>query len=56
VALARAVAALFAVAAITDLAPYLGQARPARSGGTLAGRAVPRMRTAEPLAPARPAG
>jgi hypothetical protein len=56
VALAQAVAALFAAGAITDLAPYLGQARPARSGGTLASRTVPRMRTAEPLAPARPAG
>ncbi len=56
VVLAQAVAALFAAGAITDLAPYLGQARPARSGGTLASRTVPRMRTAEPLAPARPAG
>jgi hypothetical protein len=52
VALARAVAALFAAGAITDLAPYLGQARPVRSGGTLASQTVPRMRT-EPLAPAR---
>jgi enediyne polyketide synthase len=56
VALARAVAALFAAGAVTDLAPYLGQPRAARSGGTLASRTVPRMRTAEPLAPARPAG
>jgi hypothetical protein len=56
VALAQALAALFAAGAITDLAPYLGQARPTRSGGTLASRTVPRMRTAEPLAPARPAG
>ena len=56
VALAQAVAALFAAGAVTDLAPYLGQTRPARSGGTLASRTVPRMRTAEPLAPARPAG
>jgi enediyne polyketide synthase len=52
-ALAQAVAALFAAGAITDLAPYLGQARAAASGGTLASRTVPRMRPAEPLAPAR---
>ena len=52
-ALAQAIAALFAAGAITDLAPYLGQARAAASGGTLASRTVPRMRPAEPLAPAR---
>jgi enediyne polyketide synthase len=56
VALAQAVAALFAAGAVTDLAPYLGQPRAAaRPGGTLASRTVPRMRTAEPLTPSRPA-
>ncbi len=52
VALAQVVAALFAAGAITDLAPHLGPARAAGSGGTLASRTVPRMRTAE-LTPAR---
>ncbi len=51
-AMAQAVAALFAAGAITDLAPYLGQARATGPGGTLASRTVPRMRTGEPLAPA----
>jgi enediyne polyketide synthase len=51
-ALAQAVAALFAAGAVTDLAPYLGEARATVSGGTLASRTVPRMRPAEPLAPA----
>jgi hypothetical protein len=51
-AMARAVAALFAAGAVTDLTPYLGQARATGSGGTLASRTVPRMRTGEPLAPA----
>ena len=53
-ALAQAVAALFAAGAITDLEPYLGRARATAPGGTLASRTVPRMRPAEPLAPARP--
>jgi enediyne polyketide synthase len=53
-ALAQAVAALFAAGAVTDLEPYLGQTRATASGGTLASRTVPRMRPAEPLAPARP--
>jgi hypothetical protein len=52
-ALAQAVAALFAAGAITDLEPYLGRARATAPGGTLASRTVPRMRPAEPLAPAR---
>ena len=52
-ALAEAIAALFAAGAVTDLRPYLGQERATASGGTLASRAVPRMRPAEP--PARPA-
>jgi acyl transferase domain-containing protein len=52
-ALAQAVAALFAAGAVDDLAPYLGQARAVASGGTLASRTVPRMRAAEPLAPTR---
>jgi len=51
-ALAQAVAALFAAGAVTDLGPYLGQPRATASGGTLASRTVPRMRPAEPLAPA----
>lgn len=51
VALAQAVAALFAAGAVTDLAPYLGQPRTARSGSTLASRTVPRMRTTGPLGP-----
>jgi enediyne polyketide synthase len=51
-AMAQAVAALFAAGAVTDLTPYLGQARAAGSGGTLASRTVPRMWTGELLAPA----
>ena len=50
--MAQAVAALFAAGAVTDLAPHLGQARATGSGGTLASRTVPRMRTGEPLTPA----
>jgi malonyl CoA-acyl carrier protein transacylase len=46
--LAKAIAALFAAGAITDLGPFLMSSRPA---GTLASRTVPRMRDAEPPAP-----
>jgi hypothetical protein len=46
--LAKAIAALFAAGAITDLGPFLTSSRPA---GTLASRTVPRMRDAEPPAP-----
>ena len=56
-ALTQALAALFAAGALTDLTPFLRQGRAGRvSGSTLASRTVPRMRAAEPLAPARPAG